>query len=166
MVNGMLDTSATYRDVKYGNFIGRAELSDLTDKSAHEKFEREIKTTEHKRQEVASKKQWFGYLIEMGQDKDKKMWVIDVPPAIAITSPDAITVKRVTVPKEEIEQAESSMKSKMHIMGGMAYLVDPDSISVESTLSKRDSSKIHTIAKPSRTYAMQVSQSKPYGGLE
>jgi len=155
MLNGMLDSNATYKDVRYGQFHGRPELSDLSDPTVKTSFEKETAAMEKSRAAMAEEGKWSGYMVDLGQDRSHKMWVTDKPPELSLIYPGALTVYRVTVPKENIDKAQTSVgcaPDRMTIFDGDACLVDSKAIHVESALSKRDESRIPCIeSKKSRS---------------
>lgn len=138
MVNGMLDTNATYKDASYGDFEGMPELKDLSSNKSALAYEVEALKMQHRRQMLACEEKWCGYLVELGQDQDKRMWVSDKPPALSILYPHALTVHRVTLPKANIDQAKARQVSYT----GQMYLVDPEGLQIDSSLSTRDETLI------------------------
>ena len=146
LVNGIYDACATHKNVRYGD-RNSPQLDHLTSSEPSKAFERECVAMNRQRSRGKDFGEWYGYLVDCGQDRDNKMWVTEKGPWLTFLYPNALTVYRVSLPLSILEQVEI----KSSFFGGSGYLADCREMRIESVLSIRDEKKIPRIESENTT---------------
>tara|TARA_B100001989_G_C24549255_1_gene473157 strand:- start:3375 stop:4997 length:1623 start_codon:yes stop_codon:yes gene_type:complete len=136
--NGIYDACATFKDVAYNKIDAPIVLQSLSSPHFCETYDTENIDMKKKRNNALDNNQWCGYMVDLEDSAETNLWVTEQAPCLHVLYPDSVTIHRVTLPLEAIQQCESTRG----IFGGSGYLVPQNVVQINSQLCIRNHDKI------------------------
>lgn len=147
LVNGIYDSCATQRNIRFGETKLIPHLAALSSKDKTQAYDQEDLLIEKMRKQRQDQNKWQGYFVECGQDYNEKIWVTDRAPCLHVLHPEALTIYRVVLPLDVVMSADTCGS----FFGGSGYLVDPKEVQIDSVLTQRNEDRIPKIGRDKNT---------------